>query len=114
MIEISSREILIFLLVILDIVIIIILIYLYLKFKKVLTFPWEDFERSLERAQSLVEKLRELRATEDRVKGKEQGVSIEERVLESFREGLSVKEIAKRLGLSAGEVEIILKKKGLL
>lgn len=110
----SLKDLLLILLIIFDIAIIVILVYLYFKFKKILTFPWEEFERSLERAQSLVDKLRELRASSERVVEHEKRGNLEERILEKYREGLSIKEIAKRVGLSAGEVEIILKKRGVL
>lgn len=108
------RDLLLTILLVFDIAIIIILVYLYYKFKKILAFPWEEFEQSLEKAQKLVERLRELKSAEERSKELEGAGNIEEKVVQAYREGLSVREISRRVGLSAGEVEIILKRRGIL
>lgn len=112
--DLPIKDLLLVILVIFDLIIIIILVYLYIKFKKILTFPWEEFERSLERAQGLVDKLRDLSSSHEKAIVREKAGDLEERVIENYQEGLSIREIAKKVGLSAGEVEIILKKRGVL
>lgn len=108
------RDILIYLLVFFDFIILIFLIFLYFRFKKLINFPWEELEASIERAQELVEKLREIKrgSHKGELSSKEQNHLIQ--VVDLYKKGFNPKEIAKNLGLSTGEVEIILKKKGLL
>ncbi len=95
------------LLVIFDFIILILLVFFYLRFKKFLSLPWEEIEESLERAQRLVERLKEVKGIE---KGVEKVIeSPKEEVLYFYQKGLSVKEIAKKTGLTEGEIELILK-----
>jgi len=107
------KEYLIFALFLFDLLILIVLVLLYWKIKRFLSLPWEEIEESILKAQELVDKLKDLK------KGK--GISDAaltrdptEEVLLLFQKGLKPKEIAKQLGLSLGEVEVILKKKKII
>lgn len=108
------KDTLIYLLVFFDLLILVFLVLLYYRFKKLLNFPWEELEASIERAQELVEKLREIKreGPKGEISSKEQNHLLQ--VVDLYKKGLNPKEIAKNLGLSTGEVEIILKRKGLL
>jgi len=98
-------------LILFDLLIIIILVLFYLKIQKFLKLPWEEIEESILRAEELVKNLKELQRQADKTL---QRSSTEEKILELHKEGVNIKEIAKRLQLSVGEVELFLKKKGLL
>ncbi|PMP64371.1 MAG: hypothetical protein C0197_00730 [Caldimicrobium thiodismutans] len=107
-----NKEFLLWGLLAFDVLIILLLIFLYLKVKKFLSLPWEDIEESIARAQALVEKLKELKD----VKGTSDynPADPKEEVVFWYKKGLKLKEIAKKTGLSEGEVELILKSKKLL
>ncbi len=101
------KELLLYALVAFDALILLILILFYLKFKKLLNLPWEEIEESLEKAHRLVNRLKELRE-----KGEEPEPKVsnpKEEVLFLLQKGLKVKDIAKKTGLSEGEIELILK-----
>ncbi|MCS7199020.1 MAG: hypothetical protein N2327_06735 [Caldimicrobium sp.] len=107
-----DKNLILYLLIILDLIILVFLLVLYFKFKRVLTLPWEDIESSLEKAQSLVAKLQELKSQSQRIGDTDkQAYNVKEEVILLYNKGLGIKEIAKRLGLSEGEVEIILKRR---
>jgi len=107
-----EKEFLLWGLLAFDIIIIILLIFLYLKVKKFLNLPWEEIEESVKRAQALVEKLKELKEVKEVYDIK--NIDPKEEVIYLYKKGLTVKEIAKKTGLSEGEVELILKRKNLL
>lgn len=94
-----------------DIIIILLLVFLYLKVKRFLNLPWEEIEESIKRAQALVEKLKELKDVKEGSENKP--LHPKEEVILLYKKGLSIKEIAKKTGLSEGEVELILKSKNL-
>jgi predicted transposase YdaD len=102
------KEFLLYALIAFDALILLLLILFYLKFKKLLNLPWEEIEESLDRAHRLVNRLKELKE-----KGGEEPepkvFNPKEEVLILLQKGLKVKEIAKKTGLSEGEIELILK-----
>ncbi|MEN3038901.1 MAG: hypothetical protein ABDI07_07095 [Candidatus Kryptonium sp.] len=104
------KDILIYLLLILDFIILGFIVILYVKFKKVIALPWEDIEESIERAHNLVKKIQELREINMRESASVDD-HLNDQVYTLAKRGLSPREIAKRLGLSEGEVEILLRKK---
>jgi len=106
-----SKDLLLYGLILFDLLIIILLVLFYLKIQRFLKLPWEEIEESILKAQELVKNLKELQRQTDKTP---QRSSTEEKILELYREGVNIKEIAKRLQLSVGEVELFLKKKGLL
>lgn len=107
-----DKDYLLFSLLVFDVIIVILLILLYLKIKRFLNLPWEEIEESLRRAQGLVEKLRELKDLKEPSDLKISNPK--EEIVELYQRGLKIKEIAKRTGMSEGEVELILKSKKLL
>ncbi len=107
-----NKEYLLWGLILFDVLIIILLILLYLKVKKFLVLPWEEIEESLKRAQTLVERLKELKDAREIADTKP--INPKEEVINLYKRGLNIKEIAKKTGLSEGEVELILKSKKLL
>ena len=95
------------LLLIIDIIMIGVFVFFYIRFKKVFELPWEDIKESIEKAQELVEELKKLRALPD--KGSEKDLKKEIHLL--AQQGYSFKEIAKKLGVSEAEVELVLSSK---
>lgn len=95
---------------VLDIIIILILIGFYFKFKKVYELPWEEIKESIEKAQELVSKLKEI---EKEKKFLERGekTDLKERVFFLAKQGLTSKDIAKKLKITEAEVELILASK---
>ncbi|MFN3505282.1 MAG: hypothetical protein ACK4Y7_03625 [Caldimicrobium sp.] len=107
-----NKEILIYLLILFDLLILVLLIFLYFKFKKLLNIPLEELEESLDRAHQLVEKLKEIKKGESKVVG-EAVFDPKEEVYQLYKKGLKIKEIAKKTGLTEGEIELLLKTKQL-
>jgi len=107
-----TKDLLLYGLILFDFLIIILLILFYLKIRRFLKLPWEEIEESILKAQELVKNLKELQKQPSITP--QRSFSTEEKILELHKEGVNIKEIAKRLQLSVGEVELFLKKKGLL
>jgi predicted transcriptional regulator len=99
---------LLILLLIIDIIMIGAFVFFYIKFKKVFELPWEDIKESIEKAQELVEELKKLRAFPDKGSA-ERDLKKEIHLL--AQQGYSFKEIAKKLGVSEAEVELVLSSK---
>jgi hypothetical protein len=98
-------------LLIIDFIMIMVFVFFYVRFKKVFDLPWEEIKESIEKAQELVKKLEELQGKRKAGISKSSEGNIKERVHKLAREGKSPREIAKKLGLSEAEVELILSKK---
>ncbi len=95
-------EVFLILLFIIDIILIAMLLFFYFRFKKVFELPWDEIKESIERAQDLVIRLEKLQ--------KEKG-DLRKQIYMLAENGLSPKEIAKKLNLPTAEVEIILASK---
>ncbi|MFN3567910.1 MAG: hypothetical protein ACK4UR_03260 [Caldimicrobium sp.] len=106
------KEILIYLLILFDLLILVLLVFLYFKFKKLLNIPFEELEESLVRAHELVERLKELKKGEGKVVGNSV-FDPKEEVYQLYKKGFKIKEIAKKTGLTEGEIELLLKTKQL-
>ncbi len=94
-------------LLIIDILMIIIFIYFYIKLKKVLELPWREIKESVERAQELVSRLEKLKSASE----KTTKADIKKEIKMLAGQGLTSKEIAKKLGISQAEVELVLASK---
>ncbi len=95
-------DLLLILLFIIDIILIVIFLFFYFRFKKVLELPWDEIKESIERAQELVIRLEKLQKEKSELK---------KQIYMLAEDGLSAKEIARRLHLPTAEVEIILASK---
>ncbi len=104
-----GKELIIWLLLILDTVLVGLIFWFYFKIKKVFEVPWEEVKESILRAEELVKTLERLGAPHRDV---QRTAPSTEEVLALYRQGFSPKDIAKRLGISQGEVELLLKSKG--
>lgn len=102
-----NKEILLYALLFFDVFILFLLALFYMKFRKFLSLPWEEIEESLDKAQRLVERLKELK--EKDVKAEINPSDPKDEVIYLFQRGLKIKEISKKTGLSEGEIELILK-----
>lgn len=97
-------EVFLIVLLVIDILMIGVFVFFYVKFKKVLELPWEEIRESIERAQELVSRLEKLKnSSETKTK-----IDIKSEIKMLAREGFSSKEIAKKLGISQAEVELVL------
>ncbi len=79
----------------------------YFRLKRFLNLPWDEIIEGIERARKLVaqlEKLKEGQGTRSEVSGKR----LKDKVIELYNKGVAIKEIARRLKLSEGEVELII------
>ena len=109
----STSFALFFILFFIDFIIILFIFLLYIKIQKILNLPWDEIEERIDRAKELVEKLEKL-TTKKTVLGKNvDNKNLKERVIELHNKGLSIKEIAKKLDLTEGEVELIISAKRL-
>lgn len=98
------------LLIAIDILMIILFGSLYIKFKKIIELPWEEIKDSVSKAEELVKRLELLEKGKSvATSGKE--INLKQEVKELYNKGLKPSQIAKRLGLSEAEVELILKKR---
>jgi len=105
--------VLFFILLFIDFIIILFIFLLYTKIQKILNLPWDEIVERIDRAKELVEKLEKL-TTKKTVLGKNvDNKNLKERVIELHNKGLSIKEIAKKLDLTEGEVELIISAKRL-
>jgi len=95
-------------LTLIDFIMILFFLIFYVRFKKVFDLPWEDIKVSVEKAEELVKKLESMQALGKRGS---RAQSIKEEVKRLYREGKTIREISKVLGLSEAEVELILSKK---
>ncbi len=102
-----GKELLVFFVLILDLVIVILIIVIYFKLKKFLDLPLEEIKESIVRASELVGTLERLKGAQT-----EEEEDLKSKVLWMIKQGHTPKEIAKKLGLSQGEVELLLKSKG--
>ena len=109
----STTFVLFFILLFIDFIIILFIFLLYIKIQKILNLPWDEIGERIDRAKELVEKLEKL-TTKKTVLGKNvDNKNLKERVIELHNKGLSIKEIAKKLDLTEGEVELIISAKRL-
>ena len=99
------------LLVVIDILMIIFFGLFYIKFKKIIELPWEEVKKSIDRAEELVKRLEALEKGKTSAVGIESKPSLKQEVKELYSKGLNPSQIAKKLGLSEAEVELILKKR---
>jgi len=92
-----------------DVVLLFLFLFFYFRLRKILGIPWEKVEESIKRAEELVKKLEKLE--KERLKSGREKTNIKEEVFKLFKKGFSQREIAKHLGLSEAEVEVILSAK---
>jgi len=104
-----GKDVIIWLLLILDIVLIGLIFWFYLKIKRFLELPWDEVKESILRAEELVKNLERLGNPSQ---SPQSSALPKEQVIALFKQGFSPKEIARKLGISQGEVELLLKSKG--
>jgi len=104
-----EKNVIILVLLLLDLILIGLIFWFYLKIKKFLEFPWDEVKESILKAEELVRTLEKLgKPSQD---SQSSALPLEE-VLALFKQGFSPRQIAKKLGISQGEVELLLKSKG--
>lgn len=104
-----GKEVIIWILLALDLVLIGLIFWLYLKIKRFLELPWDEVKESILRAEELVRTLERLGNPSQSA----QSLALPtEEAIALFKKGFSPKEIARKLGISQGEVELLLKSKG--
>jgi hypothetical protein len=104
-----GKDVIIWLLLALDIVLIGLIFWFYLKIKRFLELPWDEVKESILRAEELVRTLERLG---NPTKGPQSSSLPTEEAIALFKKGFSPREIARKLGISQGEVELLLKSKG--
>jgi hypothetical protein len=104
-----GKYLIIWLLLALDLVLIALIFWFYLKIKRFLELPWDEIKESILRAEELVRTLERLGNS---TQGPQSSALPTEEAIALFKKGFSPKEIARKLGISQGEVELLLKSKG--
>jgi|YNPBryunderm2012_1023409.scaffolds.fasta_scaffold16421_2 hypothetical protein len=104
-----GKYVIIWLLLALDLVLIGLIFWFYLKIKRFLELPWDEFKESILRAEELVRTLERLG---NPTQGPQSSSLPTEEAIALFKQGYSPRQIAKKLGISQGEVELLLKSKG--
>jgi len=104
-----EKNVIIWVLLLLDLILIGLIFWFYLKIKKFLELPWDEVKESILRAEELVRTLEKL--GKPSLDSQSSTPPLEE-VLALFKQGFSPRQIAKKLGISQGEVELLLKSKG--
>ena len=110
--------------IVLDFLLLLAILFLFLRFRKIMNLPIGEVTSRLavleKLSEDLARYLEEERRIYERLKGAlEAGVEawehigkdrkgLKEQVLEAYRKGLSVGEIARRFSLSEGEVELLI------
>ena len=92
---------------VLDFFMIFIFLVLYFRLKKFLNLPWDEILEGIDKARKLVSQLEKLKEGQEK-RGTGESKKVKDMVLELYRKGTGVKEIARRLNLSEGEVELII------
>ena len=104
----STSFALFFILFFIDFIIILFIFLLYTKIQKILNLPWDEIVERVDRAKELVEKLEKLATKKSGLEQNVDSINLKERVIELYNKGLNIKEIAKKLNLTKGEVELII------
>jgi len=104
-----GKYVIIWLLLALDLVLIGLIFWFYLKIKRFLELPWDEVKESILRAEELVRTLERLG---NPTEGPQSSSLPTEEAIALFKQGYSPRQIAKKLGISQGEVELLLKSKG--
>jgi hypothetical protein len=104
-----GKYVIIWLLLALDLVLIGLIFWFYLKIKRFLELPWDEVKESILRAEELVRTLERLG---NPTQGPQSSSLPTEEAIALFKQGYSPRQIAKKLGISQGEVELLLKSKG--
>jgi len=104
----STTLVLFFILLFIDFIIILFIFLLYIKIQKILNLPWNEIGERIDRAKELVEKLEKLTIKKAGLEKNVDNKNLKERVIELYNKGLNIKEIAKKLNLTEGEVELII------
>jgi len=104
-----GKYLIIWLLLALDLVLIGLIFWFYLKIKRFLELPWDEVKESILRAEELVRTLERLG---NPTQGPQSSSLPTEEAIALFKQGYSPRQIAKKFGISQGEVELLLKSKG--
>ena len=104
-----GKYLIIWLLLALDLVLIGLIFWFYLKIKRFLELPWDEVKESILRAEELVRTLERLG---NPTQGPQSSSLPTEEAIALFKQGYSPRQIARKLGISQGEVELLLKSKG--
>jgi len=104
----SSTFVMFFILFFIDFVIIFFIFLLYIKIQKVLNLPWDEIVERIDRTKALVETLEKLATKKSILERDVDNKKLKETVIELYNKGLNTKEIAKKLNLTQGEVELII------
>ncbi len=96
-------------LLVIDLLMIFFFLVFYIRFKKILELPWEEIRESIEKAYEMVKVLERIKTGD--IKKFSGTTDLKEKIYELFKDGYSIKEIAKKLKVSEAEVELILSSK---
>ncbi|GEM_PF-694446 len=99
---------LLFLLFLIDVFMFFIFMFFYFRLKRFLNLPWDEIIEGIERARKLVAELERLKGGSSESKKRLDGKKVKDSVITLYKKGVSIKEIARRLSLSEGEVELII------
>ncbi len=104
-----GKDLIIWLLLVLDIALTGLIFWFYFKIRRFLELPWDEVKESILRAEELVRTLERLA---DPYPRPQSSTPPTEEVIALFKQGFTPRQIAKKLGISQGEVELLLKSKG--